>query len=152
MTTIAYNHIENKIACDGRVTCGGVIKMDTLKKYVVRDGFILFYTGATSDVPRMVDIVSNHDGGDTVDLESEIEIEVLFIKDKCVYVASVTADNEYFIDSVECNYAIGSGSSFALAAMDFGRTAKDAVKYAMTRDVYSGGKISVCDVKTGKIK
>lgn len=39
--------------------------------------------------------------------------------------------------------AIGSGSSYALAAMDAGRTAEDAVKIACGRDVWSGGDITV---------
>ena len=46
-----------------------------------------------------------------------------------------------------CNESFGSGSSFALSAMDFGKSAKDSVKYAMTRDIYTGGKIKVIKVK-----
>ena len=42
---------------------------------------------------------------------------------------------------VEHNRAIGSGNRFALAAMDFGKTAKEAVEYAACRDVYTGGKV-----------
>lgn len=37
--------------------------------------------------------------------------------------------------------AIGSGASVALAAMDCGEGAKSAVKAAMLRDTYTGGKI-----------
>src|SRR5687767_2969429 len=37
--------------------------------------------------------------------------------------------------------AMGSGEQFALAAMDFGKSAKEAVKYAATRDAGTGGKI-----------
>lgn len=37
--------------------------------------------------------------------------------------------------------AIGSGQDFAYSAMDFGKTAKQAVKYAMTRDSNTGGKV-----------
>jgi ATP-dependent protease HslVU (ClpYQ) peptidase subunit len=39
--------------------------------------------------------------------------------------------------------AIGSGTRFALAAMDMGRTAEEAIAYACTRDIFSGGDITV---------
>lgn len=39
--------------------------------------------------------------------------------------------------------AIGSGMRFAIAAMDLGKSAEQAVRYACTRDIYSGGEIAV---------
>jgi len=47
---------------------------------------------------------------------------------------------------VEYNDAMGSGEEFALAALDHGKTAEDAVAYAATRDSGTGGKIRVFDV------
>lgn len=44
--------------------------------------------------------------------------------------------------------AIGSGAAYALAAMDMGASAEDAVRAAMKRDIYTGGKVramKVCD-------
>ena len=38
-------------------------------------------------------------------------------------------------------YAIGSGAGAALAAMDVGASAVDAVKVAIKRDVYCGGRV-----------
>lgn len=152
MTTIAYSCEENKIAFDGRATCGNVIVTDTFKKYVVHDDFILFFAGVTSDVDRMAAIVESHSNGDIVDLESAVDIEVLFVKDGVAYAGSVTPENEYYYNEITYNYAFGSGGHFALAAMDLGKSVKESVKYASTRDSGTGGKISVCDVKTGKIK
>ncbi|MEE4626600.1 hypothetical protein V2K62_03170 [Pseudomonas alliivorans] len=37
--------------------------------------------------------------------------------------------------------AIGSGSAYALAAMDMGASAEEAVKAAMKRDIYTGGTV-----------
>ncbi|GAI22667.1 unnamed protein product, partial [marine sediment metagenome] len=37
--------------------------------------------------------------------------------------------------------AIGSGSAYALAAMDMGASAEEAVRAAMKRDIYTGGKV-----------
>ena len=46
-------------------------------------------------------------------------------------------------------YAIGSGASYALGAMDAGATAKEAVKIA-SRDVYTGGIIRTHKLKGKK--
>jgi len=48
---------------------------------------------------------------------------------------------------VDHNYAQGSGDQWALAALDFGDSAREAVEYAMTKDVYSGGKVHVYDIE-----
>ena len=45
------------------------------------------------------------------------------------------------------NDADGSGYAFAISAMDFGCDARGAVKYASTRDNYTGGRIKVINVK-----
>lgn len=152
MTTIAYNYDEQKIACDGRVTSGDLICTDECSKYIVESDFIMFYAGSVPDVPRMIEIIKCNNTGDIADIESLVEVEALVIRDGKVYYTGVTADCEYFYNEITYNHAIGSGSNFAISAMDFGKSAKDAVKHAMTRDIYSGGKISVCDVKTRKIK
>lgn len=47
---------------------------------------------------------------------------------------------------VDYPYAWGSGAPFAIAALDFGKSAVEAVKYAMTRDVFTGGKIQKATV------
>ena len=42
-------------------------------------------------------------------------------------------------------YAIGSGGDYALAAMELGKTAEEAVRYAMTRDGGSGFGVEVIE-------
>jgi hypothetical protein len=44
-------------------------------------------------------------------------------------------------------YAIGSGAEFALAAMDAGVSAVRAVKIAIGRDLWSGGKVTAVRLK-----
>jgi ATP-dependent protease HslVU (ClpYQ) peptidase subunit len=44
------------------------------------------------------------------------------------------------LDGRSCD-AIGSGEEYAIGAMDAGLSAKDAVKIACNRDIYSGGRI-----------
>ena len=45
-------------------------------------------------------------------------------------------------------FAIGSGSQYALAAMDLGKTAEEAVVYASTRDVYTNNVTQVASLIT----
>ncbi len=52
------------------------------------------------------------------------------------------------IESFEITKAIGCGIEFALAAMDHGKTAREAVEYAATRNVYTGGLITVVDFES----
>jgi len=44
-------------------------------------------------------------------------------------------------------WAFGSGGEFALAAMDLGQTAQQAVKFASKRDLFTGGKIQSYKLK-----
>ncbi|HNB02472.1 MAG TPA: hypothetical protein PLK61_11760, partial [Nitrosomonas sp.] len=45
-------------------------------------------------------------------------------------------------------WADGSGRNWAIAALDHGKSAIEAVKYAMIRDKHSGGTIRCFDTKT----
>jgi hypothetical protein len=64
-----------------------------------------------------------------------------------VYRMGQSISNGFWIDECKFSRADGSGYKFALGAMDHGKSAKDAVKYAMTRDIYTGGKVKVIKVK-----
>jgi ATP-dependent protease HslVU (ClpYQ) peptidase subunit len=56
----------------------------------------------------------------------------------------VVIDNQLVpIPINEKAYAIGSGAHWALAAMDHGKSARDALEYACTRDPYSKAPIQV---------
>lgn len=46
--------------------------------------------------------------------------------------------------------AIGSGWQFAAAAMDFGKTAKQAIEYAATRDNGTGGGVDYVRIRKTK--
>lgn len=75
--------------------------------------------------------------------------------EKCS-VIGVTKDGRAFMlraeDTweIEQIYALGSGENWAMAAMDLGYSAKEAVRYAITRDRGTGGKIHTIHTK-GKI-
>lgn len=138
MTTIAYNHKDKQIAVDSRVTSSGVVMSDNDNKVQTKGDVMFILAGSISDKEKFVsqypDIKDNYDcDGFTIE---KGKVYGVCVEDKVLYKS-------------ELNYndATGSGFRFALAAMDFGKTAREAVKYAATRCIYTGGKIKVINIK-----
>lgn len=73
-----------------------------------------------------------------------LEYSILAIKESKIYTAS--HDIPYFTVLPDKYYAVGSGKSIALSIMDYGGSAIDAVKIAIKRDVYSGGKVTYVSI------
>lgn len=80
-------------------------------------------------------------------LEANSECDMPKVEDGC-WVLVLMPDGKvrqydehgrWFEESPPC--AIGSGQRFAIAAMDLGKTAGDAVRYASTRDIFTGGEV-----------
>jgi hypothetical protein len=74
------------------------------------------------------------------------QCSALLISEGDVYYVLVNDGNycEWFETTHDAAY--GSGQDFAIAALDFGKTPKEAVEYAMTRDCNTGGSVQVVDV------
>ena len=142
MTTIVYNFKEKVICCDSRATKGHLIADDNYKKVVKNSmGLTCVVAGLVADVEALVETFpSGYEG------MSELEAQAFIIYEGDVYECAIT-EGKYIATPIDCNAVLGSGGSFALAAMDFGRSAKEAVKYAMTRDAATGGKIRTVKVK-----
>lgn len=141
MTTIAYNHQDRQISWDGRATRDGVSTDTNIQKKIVKDGVTFFITGVFSDQSKMVDY---YFGGRH---EFIPECNCFAVDDGKIFYCGVTENHELWKEEVTTNQAIGSGWKFALAAMDFGQSAKDAVKYASTRCIYTGGRIRVFNIE-----
>lgn len=137
MTTIAYNHKDREIAVDSRCCAGTKIVSDSAEKSITINDVIYFYTAAGDDGIELAKLVdtgkSKHD---------ELNATVMFIKDGEVFMGTYSKG---LLETWAISYsdAMGSGCDFALAAMDFGRSAKEAVEYAMTRDNATGGEVRV---------
>ncbi len=140
MTSIAYHHGDKEIATDSRITCGGIIQDDKASKTIKNEYGLWFFAGAVSDCIDLSTLKHND--------------KVYAISDCTAFLVSPTGvyfvcvNNDMYCQHTLLNYndAMGSGREFTLAAMDFGKSAKEAVKYAMTRDVYTGGRIRVFKV------
>ena len=146
MTTLAYDG--RYIACDGRNTINGVVASDSVNKiYEVGDS-IFALCGVTEHCIQF----SEYFVAGMECSNPEMDSGGFLFKDGEIYLVFVNEDTKrYRKDRIRMPYwADGSGRDWAIAAMDHGKNAIDAVKYAMTRDTGSGGIITCYDTKTGK--
>lgn len=135
MTTIAYNHKDKTIAWDGRSTTGdGVIITDSSSKHCEVGGVKFWISGSVADKKTLIDcyLGSGH--------KAFIEGNGFALDDGELFVFGCLRGG-LWVEPVESNHALGSGSQFALSAMKLGKTAKQAVEHAATLDCYTGGEI-----------
>lgn len=141
MTTIAYHHGDSEIAADGRLTAGGDIVHDRADKSVKVGARTFYCCGKRGQYQRFAEDCEN---GKAVDWEPDVS--AIMVEKGRAFLCSVH-DRRYCVSPLDYNEAIGSGASYAVAAMDFGRSAREAVRYASTRDVYTGGRVKVWKLK-----
>lgn len=139
MTTIAYK--DGVIAYDSRGTRGDIISNDNLDKRVMSDGIAFFMAGSVADYKHLID---GYTKGARPPKESDVDA---LIVDKGVVYRAGTGDGEFWFHPAQPVDAIGSGTRFALTAMDCGLSARDAVKMAAKRDTGTGGKIRTFKIK-----
>lgn len=134
MTTIAYR--DGVIAVDGRRTENDLIVTDTaIKSYTYKDHFFVL-CGDCSDMEGLMHAVV-HDASD-----KRFEAGGLMVDPNGTLWTVGGEDTPWKArHDPDVPWACGSGRDFAIAAMDHGKSAKQAVKYAMTRNVYTGGKV-----------
>lgn len=140
MTTIAYNHKDKQVAIDSRITQDDVIVSDSDVKYERRKGQLFFKAGGCEDSDALVDVYFG-----AASKKTDLNCNVMYTLNGGMFMMNYQGGK---IDSwrVDHNESLGTGGVWASAAMDFGCSAKDAVKYACTRDIYSGGKVRVVKV------
>lgn len=136
MTTIAYK--DGVIAYDSRTTAGDLITSEDSDKSHFEDGRLFFICGATSDRMRLVNLYL----GKSEDAKKN-DCSAFVIDDGKLYLIAVDPDDGLWVQPMPLDkwHSIGSGSNFALTAMDMGADAKTAIKMAIKRDCKTGGKI-----------
>ena len=144
MTTIAYDG--RYIAIDSRITCGNWISSDDFDKTTETDDWVLFWSGS---------------------LHAKEEFELAFFNhgkvnepsESSLYAFNKKTGKLFDVGSTECvifktpityKDAKGSGACHAITAMDFGKSAVDAVRAAIQRNNSTGGAIRCYDTKTKK--
>ena len=136
MTTYAYK--DGVIAYDGRCTSGDFIIEDDIDKKCERNGVVFFITGAVSDDENFLDVYFNMAQPTKFNTNSAIVWD-----GETLWLASIDKEEGFWKRKLHLDraYATGSGSNFAIAAMDLGKSAREAVEYAITRDCKSGGLV-----------
>lgn len=150
MTTFAYSRKENMIAIDGRVTAGSRIVSDNDKKYIKKGNNLYFTIGGVADANRLIDLVEAGIEETSDDNLYDCQLILATVPPLEIYVNE--AGYIEHVPVIEDVYTLGSGGDYALSAMDLGKTPKQAVQYATTRDMCSGGKIVQYDLTKGKFK
>jgi len=141
MTTIAYHHKDKQVAVDSRYTRGDIIDTDKGNKVRKNKRGTWIFAGHSGDFDDLMELERN----DKVEIRPDCG--AILISDGAAYSVDTDEDGVCIICKINENLTIGSGSHFALAAMDLGKTAKQAVEYAKTRDIYTGGRVRVYDVE-----
>ena len=145
MTTIAYDGATKTIAFDSRAVWGhSVISNKPHMKMREVDGHFFFYAGIASQIEAFTDAYFSKEPSEYCD---EISCFVV-TPEQLVYCAGTHEDGVVYKDLLTEGevYAIGSGYQFAISALDLGSTPTEAVEYAATRDLYTGGKVNVFSI------
>ena len=141
MTTIVYDHKNRQIACDGRETAGNEIKSESEQKWFYQGANLYFYCGSIADIEAFL----NAEKVRGEKIEPPVESAGFVVRDGFVYKFNYCDEHGYWEQKLKHEDTMGSGGVYALCALDFGKSAKEAVEYAMTRDSGTGGKVSVFD-------
>jgi ATP-dependent protease HslVU (ClpYQ) peptidase subunit len=139
MTTIATDG--RSMAGDSQMTGGSQVLRFSPKVSRLADGRIVGACGPTTECIKLVRWIS--EGGDKPELSDEVCAIILN--------ADGTVDwLDHKLETISGNlvpYAIGSGGDLALGAMLAGASPAQAVAYAASRDVHTGGEITVLAIE-----
>lgn len=137
MTTIIYDHEKREIAFDSRITRGSTICSDDYCKKHQKNNVVFITAGYEAEVQRFI--------SDYPNLEGAYDCDGAMVENGKVYSFGFQ-DGRFLRLQLNFSEAWGSGQDHALTALDLGKSAKEAVKYAMKRDCGTGGKIRVMKV------
>lgn len=156
MTTIAVK--DGIMVGDGRCSLGSTVIKDDMVKVFWINNHLMGGAGRARSISTFAQWLQKHtdytivnqEVGELVDLippvlQDDEEFTALVLtpdKQVLMYDGNVALNLGHDVPA-----SIGSGSVFAIAAMDASASAEDAVKIAMKRDVYSGGEITVVQLE-----
>lgn len=142
MTTIVYDHKNKTISWESRQTGNsGEIKSDKVKKHRVINGVHFWIAGVVADEELMI----QHYFGESPSLVPECNC--FAFDSKRLYRCGVSEQGVFWRELLVCNDGFGSGREWALAALDFGLDSRGAVKYAIKKDAFSGGRVHTMELK-----
>lgn len=137
MTTIAWDG--KNLAADTLVGLDGSVYEYKTKIEVVKTAFETYQfasCGQSQDAYIFIEWLKSG-MKDNRPHVSEGFCAILIINHKQVY----QVEHKLFLEHIAGKTAIGSGWMWAKAALDLGKNAIEAVEYAITKDLYSGGEV-----------
>ncbi|MBE0368929.1 proteasome subunit alpha [Pseudoalteromonas aurantia] len=134
MTTIAFHYPSQTICTDSYTTTHDCIVTARAQKFFdVAQGRV-FATGNCAEIYHLKECWYTGEF-------KPITCEFLMVdQENKVFFGEVRRGFKY-LEPLEQSWAIGSGAKWAIAAMDFGKNAIDALSYACTRDKSTGGQL-----------
>lgn len=152
MTTIAVK--DGIIAFDSRQTRDNIIISDKAIKQKETECYIYFCTGCLDEIDRFIEL---HENNTKYQHPINVNAFIFSKESKNLFYAGVSNEAtplgepilqlwKHKISGDEIN-AIGSGRDFAIAAMDLGMSAMEAIEYTTCRDIYTGGIINTFRIK-----
>ncbi len=155
MTTICWR--DGILACDSRMTAGDTIMSDQCDKIIeITDGagnpMLIAGSGHLDDIAAFAFWVK---GGCVVKEKPDLDQDsfaALFVNHDGLCFKHM-GKHKFGLPIRQGEYtAIGTGRDFALAAMDSGRNAVEAVNVAIGRDPFSGGEVRAAQMSGGQIQ
>jgi len=142
MTTIAWDG--KTLAGDRRANAGG-LPYSVTKVFRLSDGRLFAGSGTADCIEAVRDW-----------LEGNEKQRPSFTKDEDFAILVISKENGKLVcDRYELKcfpmrieekfHAVGSGRDYAIAAMDFGKSAREAVEFASKYDIYTGNGIDVIE-------
>lgn len=143
MTTIIYEHKSKTIACDSRAVADGVIGSDNCIKWRYKNENLFFFAGLICEFDDFMSLL-----GAKSKSELNFQTTSIMVNNGKAYLCGIDEDDGWWQEELSFNVAIGSGKNFALSALDFDKDPREAIEFAATRDIYTGGKCHVFDIKS----
>lgn len=147
MTTLAYKN--GIIAYDSYLTAGETIVDLNYDKHHKFNKYHFFLSGTTWLYPGFID--SFIAGENLVGPEKKGNVSGFVVcPNNFLWEAAIGTREMFWFEKVSLKVprAFGTGDLHALTAMDMGASAREAVKMATKRDIYTGGKIRTFNIKT----
>ena len=143
MTTIAWDLKLGEIACDSRSCTDGIINSNQVNKHLEKDGYHFFLAGWLANQHEFCSAFI----ADELKVSKPLDIHAIVWDGSGLWEAGTEEGTLWRHPVTSVQGAIGSGSDFAVAAMDHGCTPTEAVRAASKRDAYTGGRIKTFQIK-----
>lgn len=135
MTTVVFDG--STVAWDSRITAGTEIITDNAQKRYKYAGRTFWFCGTVGDMQEFCESYASRE------TRRDLNVSALVLDLDGLFTTGADSDGRIFRNPVMSAVALGSGGDYALGAISCGKTAKEAVKIASTRDACTGGKIRV---------